>query len=194
MPSKKSFALISVLVVIASFAVAQAAARTASNGSDQENAKAASGKSGGGPALETESAVAGYRVALTRARKADAVEQAPLELESSTPSALAGASKRLDQRTDAKRKRERAAAAVPSGAVAGVSQATLDAIASCESGGDPAAVNAGGYYGKYQFDLGTWASVGGTGNPADASEGEQDYRASILYQRAGASPWPVCGQ
>lgn len=76
----------------------------------------------------------------------------------------------------------------------GVSQATLDSIASCESGGDPTVVDASGtYYGKYQFDMGTWASVGGSGSPADASEAEQDYRAALLYSRAGSSPWPVCG-
>ncbi len=76
----------------------------------------------------------------------------------------------------------------------GVDQGTLDAIAACESGGDPTVVDASGtYYGKYQFDLGTWASVGGSGSPADASEAEQDYRAALLYSRAGASPWPVCG-
>lgn len=89
-----------------------------------------------------------------------------------------------------------AAAPAPSadfGLAGGVSQATLETIAACESGGDPTAVNAGGYYGKYQFDLGTWASVGGTGNPAEASETEQDYRASLLYEQAGSSPWPVCG-
>jgi hypothetical protein len=80
------------------------------------------------------------------------------------------------------------------GLAGGVSQATLDAIGACESGGDPTAVDASGtYYGKYQFDLGTWASVGGSGSPADASEAEQDYRASVLYSRAGSSPWPVCG-
>jgi hypothetical protein len=79
------------------------------------------------------------------------------------------------------------------GLVGGVSQATLDSIAACESGGDPTAVNAAGYYGKYQFDLGTWQSVGGTGNPAEAPEAEQDMRASMLYARAGSSPWPVCG-
>lgn len=79
------------------------------------------------------------------------------------------------------------------GSIAGVSMATLEAIAACESGGDPTAVNPAGYYGKYQFDLGTWASVGGTGNPAEASEEEQDYRAALLYSRAGSSPWPVCG-
>jgi soluble lytic murein transglycosylase-like protein len=76
----------------------------------------------------------------------------------------------------------------------GVSQSTLDAIAACESGGDPTAVDSSGtYYGLYQFDTGTWASVGGSGSPAEASPEEQSYRASLLYSRAGSSPWPVCG-
>ncbi len=77
---------------------------------------------------------------------------------------------------------------------AGVTIATLDAIGSCESGGDPTAVSSGGTYrGKYQFDYGTWESVGGHGDPAAASEAEQDYRAALLYSRSGSSPWPVCG-
>ena len=73
---------------------------------------------------------------------------------------------------------------------------TLAGIASCESGGDPTAVGGPGgiYRGKYQFDYGTWASVGGSGDPAAASEAEQDRRAAILYSRRGASPWPVCGR
>jgi len=76
----------------------------------------------------------------------------------------------------------------------GVSQATLDAIGACESGGDPTAVSSdGSYRGKYQFDYGTWASVGGSGDPAQAPEAEQDYRAALLYSRSGSSPWPVCG-
>jgi hypothetical protein len=76
----------------------------------------------------------------------------------------------------------------------GVSIATLESIASCESGGDPGAVSADGTYrGKYQFDYGTWESVGGTGDPAAAPAAEQDYRAALLYSRAGSSPWPVCG-
>jgi hypothetical protein len=76
----------------------------------------------------------------------------------------------------------------------GVSSATLSAIASCESGGDPTAVSAdGAYRGKYQFDYGTWASVGGSGDPAAAPEAEQDYRAALLYAGGGSSPWPMCG-
>jgi Transglycosylase-like domain len=71
---------------------------------------------------------------------------------------------------------------------------TLQAIAACESGGNPATDTGNGFYGKYQFTLETWAAVGGTGNPAHASEAEQDRRATILYKQAGPSPWPVCGQ
>jgi uncharacterized protein YabE (DUF348 family) len=67
------------------------------------------------------------------------------------------------------------------------------ALAQCESSGNPRAVNAAGYYGLYQFSLSTWASVGGTGNPADASPEEQTLRAQILYERSGAGQWPHCG-
>jgi hypothetical protein len=70
----------------------------------------------------------------------------------------------------------------------------LDQIAQCESHGDPHAIGGGGTYrGKYQFDMGTWASVGGQGDPAAAPEAEQDKRAAILYSRTGPSQWPVCG-
>ncbi len=91
---------------------------------------------------------------------------------------------------DARRKRRELFASLP----AGVSRATLDSIGACESGGDPTAVSSdGSYRGKYQFDFGTWESVGGSGDPAVAPEQEQDYRAALLYAQSGSSPWPVCG-
>lgn len=94
------------------------------------------------------------------------------------------------RRDQVRRDRQRLYATLPGG----VSMATLDSIASCESGGDPTAVSSdGSYRGKYQFDYGTWESVGGSGDPAAASEAEQDYRAALLYSEAGSSPWPVCG-
>ena len=111
----------------------------------------------------------------------------------STASSTAELRERIERLERVVRRAKREAAEPEFGSVAGVSQATLDAIAACESGGDPSAVNPAGYYGKYQFDTGTWAAVGGSGNPAQASEAEQDYRAALLYSRAGASPWPVCG-
>jgi Transglycosylase-like domain len=68
------------------------------------------------------------------------------------------------------------------------------ALARCESGGNPRAVNPAGYYGLYQFTRSTWRSVGGSGLPSRASAGEQTRRAQILYRRAGSGPWPVCGR
>ncbi|HET6298099.1 MAG TPA: transglycosylase family protein [Kribbella sp.] len=67
-------------------------------------------------------------------------------------------------------------------------------VANCESSGNPRAVNPAGYYGLFQFDKQTWRSVGGTGNPAQASAAEQLMRAKKLYAQRGASPWPVCGR
>jgi soluble lytic murein transglycosylase-like protein len=135
-----------------------------------------------------------YRDLLEKARDLDA-EPAEHVLERTEVSEqeLSSGARELRERIEAARARKAAEAREARFASTGVSRATLDAIASCESGGDPTAVNAAGYYGKYQFDLGTWASVGGSGNPAEASEAEQDYRAGLLYQRAGSSPWPVCG-
>jgi Transglycosylase-like domain len=72
--------------------------------------------------------------------------------------------------------------------------AELQAIAACESGGDPTAVGGGGLYrGKYQFSYETWQSVGGSGDPAAAPEAEQDARAAALLARDGAGHWPNCG-
>jgi hypothetical protein len=70
----------------------------------------------------------------------------------------------------------------------------LQAIAACESGGNPGAVGGGGAYGgKYQFDQQTWESVGGAGDPAAAPEAEQDARAQALLAQSGSAAWPVCG-
>jgi hypothetical protein len=109
---------------------------------------------------------------------------------------IADASDGLRKRIEAERERRKEAAKPDYGTPesVGVDQSTLDSIAACESGGDPTAVDPSGTYrGKYQFDLQTWASVGGSGDPAAAPEAEQDYRAALLYAASGSSPWPVCG-
>lgn len=68
------------------------------------------------------------------------------------------------------------------------------ALAACESGGRPTAVSANGkYHGLYQFSVATWASVGGSGLPSQASAEEQTMRAQTLYNRSGAGQWPHCG-
>ncbi|WP_304364558.1 resuscitation-promoting factor [Streptomyces sp. Wb2n-11] len=78
--------------------------------------------------------------------------------------------------------------------VSGADGLDWDALARCESGGRPGAVDATGHYGGlYQFDTQTWQALGGRGRPQDASAGEQTFRAKKLYVQRGASPWPHCG-
>jgi hypothetical protein len=88
-----------------------------------------------------------------------------------------------------------AAGTASAASTGGAANGTLEAIAQCESGGNPSAIGGGGQYrGKYQFSYSTWAAVGGSGDPAAASEAEQDARAAQLYATAGAGQWPVCGR
>ncbi|WP_236864845.1 resuscitation-promoting factor, partial [Brevibacterium daeguense] len=64
-------------------------------------------------------------------------------------------------------------------------------IVKCESEFNPKAVNQQNraHFGLFQFKLATWQSVGGSGNPVDASPQEQFKRAKILQERAGWSQW-----
>ena len=97
---------------------------------------------------------------------------------------------RVARRARLRRERREAFATLPGG----VSQATLDAIGACESGGDPTAVSSdGSYRGKYQFDYGTWESVGGTGDPAAAPEKSRTTEQLSSTPQSGSSPWPICG-
>ena len=94
--------------------------------------------------------------------------------------------KHVKQRQARARQRQYASVAVPP---------HLEAIAQCESGGDPTAVSSNGmYHGKYQFSVETWAAMGGSGLPSQAPEAEQDMRAAMLYEQSGPGQWPVCGQ
>jgi uncharacterized protein YabE (DUF348 family) len=78
--------------------------------------------------------------------------------------------------------------------VHGADHLNWHALAACESGGRPHAVDPSGTYGGlYQFDTHTWHSLGGHGRPQDASAQEQTFRAKKLYTSRGATPWPHCG-
>lgn len=86
--------------------------------------------------------------------------------------------------------------AAPPRANRGVQRTNLDwaALRRCESGGNYANRNNPRYRGAYQFSFRTWATVGGTGDPAEASPDEQDQRAALLFQRSGRGQWPTCGR
>jgi hypothetical protein len=105
------------------------------------------------------------------------------------------ARKRRALRTELRALRTQATPGTSAAGGSSVANGTLSAIAACESGGNPGAVDpTGTYRGKYQFTRETWAATGGSGDPAAAPEAEQDRRAATLYASAGAGQWPVCGR
>jgi len=64
----------------------------------------------------------------------------------------------------------------------------------CESGGNYQANTGNGFYGAYQFDLGTWQGLGYSGRPSDAAPSTQDAAARQLESERGWSPWPACSR
>jgi hypothetical protein len=61
----------------------------------------------------------------------------------------------------------------------------------CESGDNYAENTGNGYYGAYQFDLGTWQRLGYPGRPDQAAPAVQDAAAQKLYSERGFAPWPA---
>lgn len=68
----------------------------------------------------------------------------------------------------------------------------LARLRSCEGGYSSNTGN--GYYGAYQFDIGTWGGYQGYANASQAPPAVQDQKAWETYQRRGWQPWPSCSQ
>jgi resuscitation-promoting factor RpfB len=64
----------------------------------------------------------------------------------------------------------------------------------CESGGNYKDDTGNGYYGAYQFALGTWHGLGFAGLPSNASAAVQDEAAQKLQARSGWGQWPACSR
>ena len=64
----------------------------------------------------------------------------------------------------------------------------------CEAGGDYTKNTGNGYYGSYQYDIGTWNNYGGYRLPSDAPPAVQDAKAHETFAARGSSPWPSCGR
>lgn len=72
----------------------------------------------------------------------------------------------------------------------------LDAIAECESGGNPRAYNpAGPWYGAWQFRQDTWLRMGGgPGDIRNYTYAQQKVVAQRLAEADGWDAWPSCAQ
>lgn len=64
----------------------------------------------------------------------------------------------------------------------------------CESGGNYRINTGNGYFGAYQFALGTWRGLGYSGYPHQASPATQDAAARRLQSMQGWRPWPGCAR
>lgn len=66
----------------------------------------------------------------------------------------------------------------------------LARLRSCE--GSYTSNTGNGYYGAYQYDIGTWGGYKGYANASQAPAAVQDEKAWITYQARGWQPWPSC--
>lgn len=100
--------------------------------------------------------------------------------------------------TDSRRTSSRSKESAPTGSSRTINESkdVWYALFGCETGGTyNAAINTGnGFYGAFQFTLGTWQSVGGTGYPNQFPYETQKSFAIKLQQRDGWAPWPKCSR
>lgn len=80
-------------------------------------------------------------------------------------------------------------------ATGGPTDAQLEALRQCESGGNYQSNTGNGYYGAYQFSAGTWRSMGTGVDRADHAEpAVQDDAARRLIIRSGWGQFPACSR
>jgi hypothetical protein len=86
------------------------------------------------------------------------------------------------------------APAVVAPATQAASSGVWASLRRCESGGNYSDNTGNGYYGAYQFSLGTWRGLGFPGLPSAAAPAVQDRAAQELQARSGWGQWPSCSR
>ena len=87
-----------------------------------------------------------------------------------------------------------AVAQVDTNPPAGSEAGSWAALRKCESGGRYNLNSGNGYYGAYQFAIGTWQRLGFAGYPHEASPAVQDAAAKKLQEKSGWGQWPACSR
>lgn len=70
----------------------------------------------------------------------------------------------------------------------------MQALRFCESGNTYTRNSGNGYYGAYQYDLGTWGNFQGYARPDLAPASVQDAKFLETFNRRGWAPWPACSR
>lgn len=79
----------------------------------------------------------------------------------------------------------------------GIAPATpenMQALRMCEAGNIYSRNSGNGFYGAYQFDIGTWGGWGGYARADLAPAAVQDQKFLETYSRRGWAPWPSCSR
>ncbi len=87
-----------------------------------------------------------------------------------------------------------AVAATPKVAFNGDLDSAFALIRQCEAGNVYTRNSGNGYYGAYQYNLGTWANYGGYARPDLAPPAVQDAKARETQAARGWGPWPACAR
>jgi len=77
---------------------------------------------------------------------------------------------------------------------AGATADNMLALRLCESGSTYTRNSGNGYYGAYQYDIGTWANFDGYARPDLAPADVQDAKFLQTFADRGWSPWPACSR
>jgi hypothetical protein len=77
---------------------------------------------------------------------------------------------------------------------AAATPANMLALRLCEAGNIYTRNSGNGYYGAYQFNIGTWGNWGGYARADLAPAEVQDAKFLETYNRRGWSPWPSCAR
>lgn len=114
-------------------------------------------------------------------QEADALEQAKRE-EASKQAEIATASAKIQVQPNAQ------LVSAPAGDDA------FAKLRMCEAGGIYNRNSGNGYYGAYQYDIGTWAGYGGYARADLAPPAVQDAKAHETQASRGWNPWPACAR
>lgn len=90
--------------------------------------------------------------------------------------------------------RAKAIVAAPKAVYGGTIDGAFALLRQCEAGGNYATNTGNGYYGAYQYNIGTWANYQGFARPDLAPPAVQDAKARETQARRGWSPWPGCAR
>jgi len=83
---------------------------------------------------------------------------------------------------------------VPTAQASGTTDEKILKLKMCESGNNYAANTGNGYYGAFQYDIGSWGNYGGYARADLAPPEVQDAKFQETYARRGGSPWPMCSK